>query len=269
MVIKGDKVTMRFHQNNIFKNSQAVWKRFMRTDYMTLGFIDVDSEMIQPDRFWVMVEDKNYRKPTGDRGDAFQTQIMEERCQASKLPFLGLLTVNKNEQSPFVFVQQSKVIQVVTNVEEPEEYEGLPIDIVLFKWLDINKLFESDEERMEFIKQYNNNVLSFVTSEAYKELQTPTFHSSIERMVTDWGINNKVWSQHEVENGRIKGLVDDVCERFNSFCSNDLKRAFILDEYTKKATFEQGAGLDENAYLLNRNGEIVIKAVEEIIKMKK
>ena len=260
---------MRFHQNNIFKDSQAIWKRFLRTDYMTLGFIDVDSEMIQPDRFWCMIEDKNRRKSMSDKGDAFQTQIMEERCQASKLPFLGLLTVNKNEQSPFVFMQQSKVIQVVTNVEEPEEYEGLPIDIVLFKWLEINKLFESEEERMEFIKQYNNNVLGFVTSEDYKALQTPTFFSSIEKMVTDWGINNKVWSQHEVENGRIKNLVKNIQDEFNNFCCEDLKRTFILDEYTKKATFEQGAGLDEKVYLLNRNGEIVIKAVEEIIKMKK
>lgn len=260
---------MRFHQNNIFKNSQAVWKRFIRTDYMTLGFIDVDSEMIQPDRFWIMVEDKNYRKPTGDRGDEFQTQIMEERCNASKLPFLGLLTVNKNEQSPYVFLQQSKVCKVVTNAEEPEGYEGLPIDLVLFKWLEINKLFESDEEKMEFIKQYNNNILRFVTSEAYKELQTPTFYNSIERIITDWGVNNKVWSQKEVENGRIKDLVQDIQEEVGEFCADNLKRAFILDEYTKKATFEQGAGLNEEFYLLNRSGEIVVRKVEDIIKMKK
>ena len=269
MKVKGDQITMRFHQNNIFKNSQAVWKRFMRTDYMTLGFIDVDSEMIQPDRFWIMVEDKNYRKPSGDRGDAFQTQIMEERCVASKIPFLGMLTVNKNEQSPFVFLQQSKVFQIVTNVEEPEGYENLPIDIVLFKWLDVNKLFESDEERMEFIKQYNNNVLRFVTSEDYKTLQTPTFYNSLEKMVTDWGVNNKVWSQKEVENGRIKNLVENVWEEFNDFCCDDLKRAFILDEYTKKATFEQGAGTQEEVYLLNKSGEIVIRKVEDVIKMKK
>lgn len=260
---------MRFHQNNIFKNSQAVWKRFIRTDYMTLGFIDVDSEMIQPDRFWIMVEDKNYRKPIGDRGDEFQTQIMEERCNASKLPFLGLLTVNKNEQSPYVFLQQSKVCKVVTNAEEPEGYEGLPIDLVLFKWLEINKLFESDEEKMEFIKQYNNNILRFVTGEAYKELQTPTFYNSIERIITDWGVNNKVWSQKEVENGRIKDLVQDIQEEVGEFCADNLKRSFILTEYTKKATFEQGSGLNEEFYLLNRSGEIVVRKVEDIIKMKK
>ena len=260
---------MRFHQNNIFKNSQAVWKRFMRTDYMTLGFIDVDSEMIQPNRFWIMVEDKNYRKPTGDKGDAFQTQIMEERCEASKLPFLGLLTVNKNEQSPFVFVQQSKVFQVVTNVEEPESYEGLPIDIVLFKWLEINKLFESEDERMEFIKQYNNNVLRFVTSEEYKAMQTPTFYTSLEKLVCDWGVNNKVWSQKEVENGRIKNLVENIQEEFHDFCCDDLKRAFILDEYTKKATFEQGTGLKDKMFFLDRNGKMIERTVEEIMNMKK
>ena len=260
---------MRFHQNNIFKDSQAVWKRFMRTDYMTLGFIDVDSEMIQPNRFWLMVEDKNYRKPVGDKGDAFQTQIMEERCQASKLPFLGLLTVNKNEQSPFVFVQQSKVLQVVTNAEEPESYEGLPIDIVLFKWLEINKLFESEDERMEFIKQYNNNVLRFITSEDYKTLQTPTFYNSLEQLVWNWGVNNKVWSQKEVENGRIKGLVEDVWEAFNDFCCDDLKRAFILDEYTKKATFEQGTKLTDEFYLLTRNGDVIVRKAEDILKLKK
>lgn len=236
---------------------------------MTLGFIDVDSEMIQPDRFWIMVEDKNYRKPIGDRGDEFQIQIMEERCNASKLPFLGLLTINKNEQSPYVFLQQSKVCKVVTNAEEPEGYEGLPIDLVLFKWLEINKLFESDEEKMEFIKQYNNNILRFVTGEAYKELQTPTFYNSIERIITDWGVNNKVWSQKEVENGRIKDLVQDIQEEVGEFCSDNLKRSFILNEYTKKATFEQGAGLNEEFYLLNKSGEIVVKKVEDIIKMKK
>lgn len=260
---------MRFHQNNIFKGSQAIWKRFIRTDYMTLGFIDVDAEMIQPGKFWLMVEDKNHRKPSNDRGDAFQIQIMEERCVASKIPFLGILTVNRNEQSPYIFLQQSKVYKIVTNAEEPEKYEGLPIDIVLFKWLEINKLFENDEEKLEFIKQYNNNILRFVTGEDYKALQTPTFYNSIEKMVTDWGINNKVWSQHEVENGRIKNLVENIWEEFNDFCCDDLKRAFILDEYTKKATFEQGAELNEKTYLLNRNGEIVIKTVGEIIKMKK
>ncbi len=260
---------MRFHQNNIFKNSQAIWKRFMRTDYMTLGWIDVDSEMIQPNRFWLFCEDKNYRKPTGDKGDAFQTQIMEERCEASKLPFLGLLTVNKNEQSPFVFVQQSKVFQVVTNVEEPEAYEGMPIDIVLYKWLEINKLFESEEERMEFIKQYNNNVLRFITGEDYKTLQTPTFNKSIEHMVADWGVNNKVWSQKEVENGRINGLVERIQETVNSYCANNLKRAFILDEYTKKATFEQGTKLEDEFYLLTRNGEVVVRKAEDLLKLKK
>lgn len=260
---------MRFHQNNIFKNSQAVWKRFMRTDYMTLGFIDVDSEMIQPNRFWIMVEDKNYRKPAGDKGDAFQTRIMEERCEASKLPFLGLLTINKNEQSPFVFVQQSKVFQVVTNVEEPESYEGLPIDIVLFKWLEINKLFESEDERMEFIKQYNNNVLRFVTSEEYKAMQTPTFYTSLEKLVCDWGVNNKVWSQKEVENGRIKNLVENVQEEFHDFCCDDLKRAFILDEYTKKATFEQGTKPEDEFYLLTKNGDVVVRKAEDLMKLKK
>lgn len=260
---------MRFHQNNIFKDSQAIWKRFIRTDYMTLGFIDVDSEMIQPDRFWIMAEDKNRRRGIGDKGDLFQLQIMEERCNASKLPFLGMLTINKNEQSPYVFLQQSKVYKIVTNAEEPEGYENLPIDLVLFRWLEINKLFENDEEKLEFIKQYNNNIIRFVQGADYKALQTPTFYKSTEKMVTDWGINNKVWSQHEVENGRIKGLVQNIQEEVHRFCCEDLKRGFILDEYTKKPTFEQGSGTQEEFYLLNKNGEVVVKSVEEIMKIKK
>lgn len=260
---------MRFHQNNIFKDSQAIWKRFIRTDFMTLGWIDVDAEMIQPGRFWLFAEDKNHRKPINDKGDAFQLQIMEERCNASKLPFLGMFTVNRNEQSPYVFLQQSKVCKVITNVEEPEGYNNLPIDLVLFKWLEINKLFESEEERIEFIKQYNNNILRFVTGEAYKELQTPTFYNSIEKMITNWGINNKVWSQNEVANGRIKDLVQYTQEEIHNFCCENLKRSFVLDEYTKKATFEQGAGLNEEFYLLNKNGEIIVKRAEDIIKLKK
>ena len=260
---------MRFHQNNIFKDNIAIWKRFLRTDYMTLGWIDVDSEMIQPNRFWLFCEDKNRRRIKNDAGDRFQTQIMEERCNASKIPFLGLMTTNTNEQSSYIFLQQSVVYNIITNVEEPEKYENLPIDIVLFKWLEINKLFESDEERMEFIKQYNNNVFNFVHSGAFKQLQTPTFYSSIEKMVTDWGINNKVWSQHEVENGRIKNLVENVQDEFNDFCCNDLKRAFILDEYTKKATFEQGTKLDNKMYFLDSKGNLIEKTVEEILNMKK
>lgn len=260
---------MRFHQNNIFKDNIAIWKRFIRTDYMTLGWIDVDSEMIQPNRFWLFCEDKNRRKIPNDAGDRFQTQIMEERCNASKIPFLGLMTMNKNEQSHYIFLQQSVVYKVITNVEEPEAYEGLPIDIVLFKWLEINKLFESEDERMEFIKQYNNNVLRFITGEDYKTLQTPTFYKSIEHMVTDWGVNNKVWSQKEVENGRINGLVEKIQETVNSFCADDLKRAFILDEYTKKATFEQGTKLEDEFYLLTRNGEVVVRKAEDLLKLKK
>jgi len=260
---------MRFHQNNIFKDSQAIWKRFIRTDYMTLGWIDVDSEMIQPNRFWLFCEDKNRRRIKNDAGDRFQTQIMEERCNASKIPFLGLMTTNTNEQSPYIFLQQSVVYNIITNVEEPENYENLPIDLVLFKWLEINKLFESDEERMEFIRQYNNNVFNFVHSCAFKQLQTPTFYNSLEKMVTDWGINNKVWSQHEVENERIKPLVENVCKEFSKFCSDDLKRAFILDEYTKKATFEQGTRLDDKMYFLDSKGSLIEKTVEEILNMKK
>ena len=132
-----------------------------------------------------------------------------------------------------------------------------------------NKLFESEEERMEFIKQYNNNVLRFITGEDYKTLQTPTFNKSIEHMVTDWGVNNKVWSQKEVENGRINGLVERIQETVNSYCADDLKRAFILDEYTKKATFEQGTKLEDEFYLLTRNGEVVVRKAEDLLKLKK
>ena len=260
---------MRFHQNNIFKDSQAIWKRFIRTDYMTLGWTDIDSEMIQPNRFWLMTENKNRRKKYGDKGDQFQTQIMEERCEASKIPFLGTITINTNEQSPYVFLQQSVVEKIITNAKEPNNYMGLPIDIVLFKWLDINNLFESNEEKLEFIKQYNNNIIRFVQGADYKALQTPTFYKSTEKMVIDWGINNKVWSQHEVENGRIKGLVQNIQEEVHRFCCEDLKREFILEEYTKKPTFEQGSGTQGEFYLLNKNGEVVVKSVEEIMKIKK
>lgn len=260
---------MRFHQNNVFKDNIAVWKRFIRTDFMTLGFIDVDAEMIQPNRFWLMTENKNKRKRTNDRGDLFQTQLMEERCVASKIPFLGTITVNTNEQSPYVFLQQSVVEKIITNVEEPEDYYGLPIDIVLFKWLEINNLFESDAEKEDFIKQYNNNVFNFVHSDACKQLQTPTFDRSIEKMVIDWGINNKMWSQKEVENGRINNLINSIKAQVNDFCINDLKRDFLLDEYTKKATFEQGTRPDDYMYFLDRNGKPLQKTVEEIINMKK
>lgn len=260
---------MRFHQNNVFKDNIAVWKRFIRTDFMTLGFIDVDAEMIQPNRFWLMTENKNKRKRTNDKGDLFQTQLMEERCVASKIPFLGTITVNTNEQSPYVFLQQSVVEKIITNVEEPEDYYGLPIDIVLFKWLEINNLFESDVEKEDFIKQYNNNVFNFVHSDACKQLQTPTFDRSIEKMVIDWGINNKMWSQKEVENGRINNLINSIKTQVNDFCINDLKRDFLLDEYTKKATFEQGTRPDDYMYFLDRNGKPLQKTVEEIINMKK
>lgn len=260
---------MRFHQNNIFKDSQAIWKRFIRTDYMTLGWIDVDAEMIQPGRFWLMTENKNRRKKDKNKGDQFQTQIMTERCAVSNIPFFGTITVNTNEQSSYVFLQQSVVEKIITNVKEPDNYIGLPIDIVLFKWLDINKLFESEEERMEFIKQYNNNVFNFVHGDAFKQLQTPTFYSSIKKMVTDWGINNKVWSQHEVENGRIKDLVDTVCDKFSNFCCNNLKRDFLLDEYTKKATFEQGTKPNDKMYFLDKNGQTIEKTIKEIMNMKK
>ena len=260
---------MRFHQNNVFKDSIAVWKRFIRTDFMTLGWIDVDAEMIQPNRFWLMTENKNRRKKIGDKGDQFQTQIMEERCVASKIPFLGTITVNTNEQSPYVFLQQSVVENIITNVEEPEDYYGLPIDIVIFKWLEINNLFESDDEKSNFIKQYNNNVLNFVNSEAFKQLQTPTFNHSITKMVVDWGINNKMWSQKEVENGRINNLINIIQNQINDFCSNDLNRGFLLDEYVKKATFEQGSNPNDYIYFLDSHGKPVKKTITEVKNIKR
>ena len=236
---------------------------------MTLGWIDVDAEMIQPGRFWLMTENKNRRKKTGDKGDQFQIQIMEERCMVSKIPFLGTITINTNEQSPYVFLQQSIVEKIITNVEEPEEYYGLPIDIVLFKWLEINKLFETEIEKNDFIKQYNNNVLNFVHSDAFKQLQTPTFDCSIAKMVTDWGINNKIWSQKEVENNRINDLVDIIKNQINDFCLNNLKRDFLLNEYAKKATFEQGVKPEDCMYFLDRNGKPIKKTITEIMNMKK
>ena len=88
-------------------------------------------------------------------------------------------------------------------------------------------------------------------------------------MVTDWGVNNKVWSQKEVENGRIRNLVEKAQETINEFCANDLRREFILDEYTKKATFEQGTKLNDKMYFLDRNGKPIERTVEEIMNMKK
>ena len=223
---------------------------------MTLGFIDIDAEMIQPERFWAMSEDKNYRKKSNDKGDQFQIQIMEERAASSKIPFIGLLTENKNEQSPYVFLNQSRVFHVVTNVEEPEVYQGLPIDIVIFKWLEINNLFESDEEKLEYIKQYNNNVKNFVLSKGFQDLRTENFDNSIAQMIISWGINNKIWSYNDVTNGRIDDLINNVKETILSSCKNNIVQDLNIKEHMKKPTFEQNSDDFSEFYLLTSKGDI-------------
>jgi hypothetical protein len=257
---------MRFHQNNVFKDNVAIWKRFIRTDFMTAGFIDVDAEMIQPNRFWIMCEDKNYRKKSTDKGDQFQIQIMEERAQASKIPFIGVLSENKNEQSPYVFLNQSRVFHVVTNVEEPEVYQGLPIDIVIFKWLEINNLFENDEEKLEYIKQYNNNVKNFVLSKDCQELRTENFHNSITQMITSWGVNNKIWGYTDASRGQIDKLISDVEETILSNCKNNVMQDLNIKEHMKKPTFEQNTNDFSEFYLLTSKGEIKQLTLTELLE---
>lgn len=255
---------MRWHQNNIFKPSAAYWKRFIRTDYMTTGLIDVDAEMIQPGRFWLFTEDKNYRKKDGDAGDEFQKRIMQERCDSSKIPFLGLLTKNHNEQSPYVFLNQSTVYDLVTNVKVPDGYRNLPIDIVFFKWLDENNLFESPEERLQFIKIHNNCALNFMKSMDTITLQTPTFDSSIESMIESWGVNNKVFSRADFDNG----VIADISNMVKNIIKEKLgDRKSFLDGCTIP-TFEQKTGNEEEVYFLNSDGKIVSKYVHDILKNK-
>lgn len=253
---------MRWHQNNIFKPLIAQWKRFIRTDFMTLGYIDIDAEMIQPGRFWIMTEDKNHRRINSDKGDNFQVQIMEERAQASKLPFLGILSENKNEQSPYVFLNQSKVYKIVTNVKSPEKYTDLPIDIVIFKWLDENKLFENDEERLTYIKQYNNNVIRFVRSKERLELCQPTFHNSVRQMIKNWGLNNKVWKEKDFEDTeRFDSLFRQIGNiLFNSGGNKDDMQRNCLEP-----TYEQDSGDMKEVLLLKQNGEIVPKEIRTLL----
>lgn len=253
---------MRWHQNNIFKPSVAYWKRFIRTDYMTTGLIDVDSEMIQPGRFWLMVEDKNYRKRTNDSGDDFQKRIMQERCDSSKIPFLGLMTTNHNEQSPYVFLNKSTVYDLVTNVKIPHGYQNLPIDIIFFKWLDENNLFESPEEKLQFIKTYNNCALNFIKSNDVKTLQSPTFDASVELMVESWGVNNKVFSQADFANG----VVSNISEQVKNIIKEELGGRKSFHDGCINPTFEQKTSMEEEVYFLNSEGKIVSKYVHEILK---
>lgn len=258
---KGSEI-MRWHQNNIFKPSAAYWKRFIRTDYMTTGLIDVDAEMIQPGRFWLFTEDKNYRKKDGDAGDEFQKRIMQERCDSSKIPFLGLLTKNHNEQSPYVFLNQSTVYDLVTNVKVPDGYRNLPIDIVFFKWLDENNLFESPKERLQFIKTYNNSTLNFVRSQDMKQLRSATLQKSVNDMVVSWGVNNKIFTQEDLKNGTARQIIEGV----KNILEKTLSQRKNFSSNCMAPTFEQKSGDNQEIYFLNSNGEIVSKYVSELLK---
>mgnify|MGYP003298567703 CR=1 FL=1 len=255
---------MRWHQNNIFKHRISYWKRFIRTDYMTTGLIDVDSEMIQPNRFWLMIEDKNYRKKSTDAGDAFQEKIMQERADSSKIPFLGIFTVNKNEQSPYIFLNQSKVIKCVSNVTLPHDFiNGVyPTDIVFYKWLEINNLFESEEERITFIKKYNNNVKKFITSSDLQQLRTSTFDNSVESSIESWGVNNKMFFTADLDNEKSKSFIKQIKEFFLDYFLQDSR----FNQNCNTPTYEQSSGDFDEVYFLTNNGNVQVTSIKEILQ---
>lgn len=165
------------------------YKRFLLSEWMVNGFIDIDCSYVESGRFWIVIEDKYYKIKKEDSAK-FQLNTFKEFAKNYNLPFLGFMTksivpdIDKHKELEYkarVPLHKVKVTTMVTNFYDGKRL-NVPIVITaeknkqakfnfediqacIFEWLDRNNLITETEK-----KQYR---------ELYKEKRCKWFESPL------------------------------------------------------------------------------------------
>lgn len=187
---------MRFNNNcNHFKPSMARYKRFIDSTYCVSPFIDIDCSYIEEGRWFIVLEDKNY-KIQNEKSAKFQLNTFKELAKNYNLPFLGLMTksivpdVDKHEElripgNARVPINKSLVVAMVTNTydskrletpavitsEENEQanFNFEDIQACIFEWLDRNDLM-TEREKEQYRELYKAKKLEWLQSDLRNEM---------------------------------------------------------------------------------------------------
>lgn len=185
---------MRFNNNcNHFKPSMARYKRFVDSTYCVSPFIDVDGSYVEEGRWWIVLEDKNY-KIQNKKSAKFQLNNFKEWAKNYNLPFLGLMTksivpdIDKHKELEYkarVPINKSIVTAIVTNfcdgkkldtpiVITPEDFNYAEnrsirfnfkdIQACIFEWLDSNFLI-TETEKEQYRELYKAKRIEWLQSE--------------------------------------------------------------------------------------------------------
>ena len=109
--------------SNHYKENQAKYKRFIDGQWMVNGFTDFDATYLQNDRWWALIEDKNY-KIKNEKSAQFQLSKMKQFAKYFNLPFIGMMTksivpdIDKHKELEYkarVPLHKVKVVAMVTN----------------------------------------------------------------------------------------------------------------------------------------------------------
>ena len=170
---------MRFNNNcNHFKPSMARYKRFIDSTYCVSPFIDIDCSYIEEGRWFIVLEDKNY-KIQNEKSAKFQLNTFKELAKNYNLPFLGLMTksivpdVDKHEElripgNARVPINKSLVVAMVTNIYDGKRLET-PVVITSEENIQANFNFK-DIQACIFEWLDRNGLITEIEKEQYREL---------------------------------------------------------------------------------------------------
>lgn len=206
--IRGDK--MRFNNgSNHYKHTQAKYKRFIDGEWMVNGFTDFDSTYLEDDRFFVLLEDKNY-KIQNEKSAKFQLSRMKQFGKYFSLPFLGMMTksivpdIDKHKELEYkarVPLHKCKVMALVTNfydgkrldapvvITEEENVEAKfnfnDIQACLFEWLDRNNLI-TEAEKQQYRELYKVKRREWWLSDLRDEIITQLADEGLNKEASDY-----------------------------------------------------------------------------------
>lgn len=182
--------------SNHYKENQAKYKRFIDGQWMVNGFTDFDATYLQNDRWWILIEDKNY-KIQNEKSAQFQLSKMKQFAKYFNLPFIGMMTksivpdIDKHKELEYkarVPLHKVKVVAMVTNFMMGQRL-GLPLVITaqdnanekdfqfnfndiqacIFEWLDRNKLI-TEMEKAQYRELYKAKNLEWLQSDLRNEM---------------------------------------------------------------------------------------------------
>lgn len=185
---------MRFNTgSNHYKINQAKYKRFIDGEWMVNGFTDFDATYVEDDRWFILLEDKNY-KIQNEKSAKFQLSRMKQFGKYYTLPFLGVMTksivpdIDKHKELEYkarVPLHKVKVIAMVTNfydgkkldapivitAEENEQakFNFEDIQACIFEWLDRNGLI-TEIEKEQYRELYKAKRIEWLQSDLRNEM---------------------------------------------------------------------------------------------------